>query len=114
METGRSRSTVTADAYGPTNPGVRRSLASRPPYRKPDTGPIANAVLSSSLSSERNRSQHRGEADLGYEQNAGVSGRIRVRFSPTACASLGGTLYARVADHPTEPSGPHPRSAGRA
>src|SRR4051794_22267302 len=33
MEKGRSRSTVTADAYGPTNSGIRRSLASRPPYR---------------------------------------------------------------------------------
>lgn len=36
MEKGRSRSTVTADAYGLTNPGIRRSLASRPPYRTTD------------------------------------------------------------------------------
>ncbi len=33
MEKGRSRLSVTADAYGLTNSGVRRSLASRPPYR---------------------------------------------------------------------------------
>ena len=33
METGRNRLSVTADAYGLTNPGTRRSLASRPPYR---------------------------------------------------------------------------------
>ena len=33
MEKGRSRFSVTADAYGLTNPGISRSLASRPPYR---------------------------------------------------------------------------------
>lgn len=32
MEKGRSRLSVTADAYGPTNSGIRRSLASRLPY----------------------------------------------------------------------------------
>jgi hypothetical protein len=32
MEKGRSRLTVTAVANGPTNSGIRRSLASRPPY----------------------------------------------------------------------------------
>jgi len=33
MEKGRNRLPVTADAYGLTNPGTRRSLASRPPHR---------------------------------------------------------------------------------
>ena len=34
---GRSRLPVTADAYGLTNPGIRRNLASRLPY---GTGPV--------------------------------------------------------------------------
>ena len=34
MEKGRSRLTVTAAANGHTNSGVRRSLASRPPYNR--------------------------------------------------------------------------------
>jgi hypothetical protein len=38
MEKGRSRLPVTADAYGPTNSGVRRSLASRLPYCKHGSG----------------------------------------------------------------------------
>ncbi len=42
MEKGRSRLTVTAVANGPTNSGIRRSLASRPPYTA-----SSNAVLSS-------------------------------------------------------------------
>src|SRR5262249_46741536 len=33
MEKGRNRLPVPADAYGPTNSGIRRSLASRPPCR---------------------------------------------------------------------------------
>jgi len=33
MEKGRNRFTVTAEAYGLTNPGTSRSLASRPPYK---------------------------------------------------------------------------------
>src|SRR4051812_172985 len=41
MEKGRSRLPVTADAYGPTNSGVRRSLASRPPYRTPASGELS-------------------------------------------------------------------------
>src|SRR5208282_3291568 len=40
MEKGRNRFTVTAEAYGLTNPGTSRSLASRPPYKATDC-PIA-------------------------------------------------------------------------
>jgi len=43
MEKGRHRFSVTADAYGLTNSGISRSLASRPPYN-PDrdtSSPIA-------------------------------------------------------------------------
>jgi hypothetical protein len=38
MEKGRNRLPVTAVAYGLTNPGISRSLASRPPYRVGENG----------------------------------------------------------------------------
>src|SRR5262249_24714613 len=43
MEKGRSRFSVTADAYGLTNPGISRSLASRLPYRIGTRHPSARA-----------------------------------------------------------------------
>ena len=61
MEKGRSRLPVTADAYGLTNPGIRRSLASRLPYEnhyqnvKPfkETLRVTNPVRQSRASSRK-------------------------------------------------------------
>src|SRR5262249_15057508 len=39
MEKGRHRLSVTAEAYGLTNSGIRRSLASRPPHSRDGSGP---------------------------------------------------------------------------
>ena len=44
MEKGRYRFSVTAEAYGLTNSGISRSLASRPPYRITSTIAVGNIM----------------------------------------------------------------------
>jgi hypothetical protein len=54
MEKGRSRFSVTADAYGPTNSGISRSLASRPPYRnRTERNPAWPGIGSTDSSADR-------------------------------------------------------------
>src|SRR3954453_22311249 len=72
MEKGRYRFSVTAEAYGLTNSGISRSLASRPPYRtaREAPKPPGRLLLSLPVSFER-----WVEEELDVPVHAGSTGR---------------------------------------